>query len=89
MTKDEFIELVEFSLLGCDQKEVAIFLEYWCESSLNGKKMRFQGEKYFDVKRRFRTWTNNSKKFNPVKSTLTPIEATLVAYEKAKGNMGL
>lgn len=86
MTKEEFIDLVEFSLLGCDQKEVDMFIEYWIEGSLNGKKMRFQGEKYFDVKRRFRTWIGNSKKFNQV--NLTPIEATLIAYEEAKRGMG-
>ncbi len=88
MTKEEFTELVNFKLLGESENMVNDFLSYWCESSLNGKKMRFQGEKYFDVKRRFNTWVRLSKKF-PTGQTLTPQELTLLANKQAAYDMGL
>jgi hypothetical protein len=36
------------------------FFDYWTEQSTNGK-MRFEGEKYFDVRRRMMTWSKRSK----------------------------
>ncbi len=44
------------------------FVEYWTEHNPNGKKMRFEGEKYFDINRRLQTWIRNDKKFNPQKN---------------------
>lgn len=38
------------------------FFEYWSESSNDGKKMRFEKETVFDLKRRMDTWLRNSKK---------------------------
>jgi hypothetical protein len=38
------------------------FCEYWIEKSATGKKMRFQGEKFFDLGRRLSTWHKNSEK---------------------------
>jgi len=35
------------------------FLSYWTEKNINGKKERWQMEKVFDIKRRFRTWLRN------------------------------
>ena len=37
------------------------FLNYWSEISINGKKMRFEKEKVFDVKLRLARWHKNSK----------------------------
>ena len=37
------------------------FIEYWTEKNEGGKKERWQMQKVFDVKRRFRTWINNQK----------------------------
>lgn len=88
MTKEDFIELVNFKLLGEDLNLIEDFTSYWTESSLTGKKMRFQGEKYFDVKRRFSTWKRNCGKFVG-NQTLSPQELTLLAYNEAKHNMGL
>lgn len=88
MTKEEFIELVNFKLLGEDLAMIEDFVSYWTESSLNGKKMRFQAEKFFDVKRRFNTWKRISKKL-PNGETLSPQELTLIAFNQAKENMGL
>lgn len=38
------------------------FFEYWSESSTDGKKMRYEKEPVFDIKRRMDTWLKNSKK---------------------------
>lgn len=40
------------------------FTDYWCEISYNGNKMRFEKEKTFGVKRRLKTWKNNSASWN-------------------------
>ncbi|MFD2600193.1 hypothetical protein ACFSQ3_14640 [Sphingobacterium corticis] len=41
------------------------FYFYWTEKNENGKKMRFEMQKVFDIKRRLATWSKNEKqKFN-------------------------
>ena len=35
------------------------FCNYWTESKTNGKKMRFEMQKTFDIARRLVTWSNN------------------------------
>ena len=41
------------------------FFDYWTEHNPNGKKMRFEMQKIFDVKKRLATWNkNNFKKQN-------------------------
>lgn len=37
------------------------FRDYWCEHSPNGKKLRFEREKVFDVKLRLIRWSKNQK----------------------------
>lgn len=37
------------------------FFEYWTESNPNGKKMRFEMQKVFDINRRMATWNKNQK----------------------------
>jgi hypothetical protein len=55
------------NILGDSYNE---FLDYWCEPDKNGK-LRYELEKFFDVKRRVNTWIKNklrygnSKTFNP------------------------
>ncbi len=41
------------------------FIGYWTEHNPNGKKMRFEKETVFDIKRRLQTWIKRDKKFNP------------------------
>ena len=41
------------------------FYDYWVEHSVDGKKMRFEMEKVFDIKRRIDTWARNSNKVMP------------------------
>lgn len=64
MTKQEFTEKAIFELLGEPESLIKDFIDYWTETSLNGKKMRFEGQKYFDVKRRFATWKKNAKNWD-------------------------
>jgi len=47
------------------------FLEWWKAKNPGGKKELWQMEKVFDIKRRFRTWLNNRKKWDnkPPKAT--------------------
>lgn len=35
------------------------FIDYWTEKSIKGKKERWEKQPVFDIKRRWRTWTNN------------------------------
>ena len=39
------------------------FFRYWTEHNPDGKKMRFEMEKVFDISKRLKTWSNNEKKF--------------------------
>jgi hypothetical protein len=43
--------------------EVMKFVSYWTERSASGK-MRWQGEKYFDLRRRFATWFSKAAQYN-------------------------
>lgn len=40
------------------------FFEYWTEHGENDKKMRFEKEKSFDIKKRLERWNRNQKTFN-------------------------
>lgn len=42
------------------------FYEYWTESGDNDKKMRFEKERSFSIKRRLTTWKNNENNFKGV-----------------------
>lgn len=85
MTKDEFKERAFFALLGESTEMVNDFIDYWTETSLNGKKMRFQSEKFFDIKRRFGTWKRFSKKkenfVNQVTNIMTSAEQIFKQWE--------
>ena len=73
MTKQEFTEQVNFALLGEPNDMVNDFIDYWTETSLNGKKMRFQKEQFIDIKRRFGTWKRFIKKKNDFVTQVTNI----------------
>ena len=40
------------------------FFLYWTEKNPNGKKMKFEMQKTFDIQRRLLTWSKNEKNFN-------------------------
>ena len=76
MTKQEFTEQVNFALLGEPTDMVNDFIDYWTETSLNGKKMRFQKEQFFEIKKRFATWRRFSKKKETFVNQVTNIMAS-------------
>ena len=45
------------------------FIDYWTEKSPRGRKMRFEKQKTFDVKRRMQRWMRNN--FNKPKVSQT------------------
>lgn len=65
--KEVFLDKIEpfKGLLGESYQE---FIDYWCESSKSGK-LRYQAEKFFDVKRRVNTWLQNKLKYGNTKNT--------------------
>lgn len=67
--KDNFVNSIEEykEILGDSYNE---FIEYWCESDKNGK-LRYELEKFFDVKRRINTWIKNKLRYGNSK-TSTP-----------------
>jgi uncharacterized protein YdaU (DUF1376 family) len=66
-TKDLFINNIKEyeEILGDSFTE---FVEYWCEPNKNGK-LRYELEKFFDVKRRINTWTKNKLRYGNSKTS--------------------
>lgn len=85
MKEEEFNKLTNELLNGEDQHLIDQFTDYWTEKGLTAKKMRFEKERVFDIKRRFATWKRNAERFNkPINGKPCPIQGTLNAYEQAK-----
>lgn len=68
------------------------FYGYWTEKSEKDKKMRFEKQTSFDIKRRLTTWTKNdfNKKKEVTPDNLTPdvlyiMKQTGLTYEQLKG----
>jgi len=78
--KEEFINLIENfdNELGELKQE---FIEYWTENSKSGK-MRFEMEKFFDVKRRINTWIKNSKSYGNKSKPNNTSQARIDALKK-------
>lgn len=64
--KNDFMKMVaENGVEKYGQEMCRDFFDYWTESNPNGKKMRFEMQKVFDIKKRLATWNkNNLKKHN-------------------------
>jgi uncharacterized protein YdaU (DUF1376 family) len=65
--KDIFINSIEpfVNLLGVSYQE---FIDYWTEPSKSGK-LRYEAQKFFDIKRRVNTWLQNKNKYDNSKNT--------------------
>jgi uncharacterized protein YdaU (DUF1376 family) len=65
--KDIFINNIEpfKNLLNESYQE---FIDYWTEPSKSGK-LRYEAEKFFDIKRRVNTWLQNKNKYGNSKNT--------------------
>jgi hypothetical protein len=64
--KELFIDSIKDfkEILGDSYDE---FLEYWCEPNKDGK-LRYELEKFFDVKRRVNTWIKNKLRYGNTKT---------------------
>ena len=67
INKDIFINNIEpfKNLLGGSYQE---FIDYWTEPSKSGK-LRYEAQKFFDIKRRVNTWMQNKNKYGNSKNT--------------------
>lgn len=62
--KDFGKEVEKYLDWGVDREDLLDFYYYWSEHSKKGRKMRFEKEKTFDIKRRLVTWMKQKKKFS-------------------------
>jgi hypothetical protein len=67
VNKDIFINNIEpyKNLLNKSYQE---FIDYWTEPSKSGK-LRYEAQKFFDIKRRVNTWLQNKNKYGNSKDT--------------------
>lgn len=67
INKDIFINNIEpfKNLLNESYQE---FIDYWTEPSKSGK-LRYEAQKFFDIKRRVNTWMQNKNKYGNSKNT--------------------
>ena len=67
INKDIFINNIEpyKNLLNESYQE---FIDYWTEPSKSGK-LRYEAQKFFDIKRRVNTWLQNKNKYGNSKDT--------------------
>ena len=81
--QDKFFNIVQsFNFNNSMNKD---FVAYWTETNKTGKKMKFEMEKTFDIKRRLIRWEKNEKKWdqkNP--KTFSKLESTISAHQKVK-----
>ncbi len=89
-------EMIEKDFTEEELKLKEDFFEYWTEKNPNGKKERWQMEKVFDVKKRFRTFIKNNEKWNKGKiipkhtPTNKPADLDkLIKGEEAKREQGI
>lgn len=46
-----------------DAKMLNEFIAYWTEPTPSGRKVRFEGQKYFHIGRRLATWARNDQRW--------------------------
>jgi len=61
--KKKFIEDVLILKSNYSEGMITEFCSYWTEKNPEGKKMRFEMEKVFEISRRLTTWKNNQDKY--------------------------
>lgn len=82
--KNKFFELVMKTIDGgfdFPQDQVSNFVEYWTETTLSGKKMRFEKQDAFAITRRLSTWKERSSQNTFKQSSPTKPNATVVVSE--------
>lgn len=56
-----FMEKVSVHIPDYPKEMLRRFYDYWTEKNEGGRKMRFEMQKVFDIKKRLTTWSNNEK----------------------------
>lgn len=85
--KLQFIEKLKPFLETTPKEVLNDFFLYWSEHNENGKKMRFEMEKVFDISKRLSTWKRN--KFNKGIKQISKLEENYRSSEEAKRIMGI
>lgn len=67
--KKRFMERVAENLDTYPKEMLREFFDHWTEKSEEGRKMRFEKQTVFDIKKRLVTWKKNESKFNKNGST--------------------
>jgi hypothetical protein len=62
--ESDFVIDVSYYQNEYSQMDMQNFISYWTEIGDNQKKMRFEKEKVFDIKKRLERWKRNQKNFN-------------------------
>lgn len=62
--REQWFKIAVFAFPEYDNAMLNEFYDYWSEPTTSGKKMRFELEKTWDIKRRLQRWHNNNKKWN-------------------------
>jgi len=84
LTRKEKFEQIVFSL-NFGTQLCKDFILYWTEENKSGKKMKFELEKTFDIKRRLLRWEKNEAKWaKPKKTSFSKLDSQLSEYAKAK-----
>lgn len=63
------------------------FCDYWSEPNRSGKRMRFEAQSFFHVKRRLATWQRNNNKWN--KARKIQVNKPVMLADKMKIDYGL
>lgn len=63
ITTEKLQQLFEKEIQTDNLKEKQKFISYWTEKNTWGKKERWQKQQVFDIKRRWATWTQNTKEW--------------------------
>lgn len=67
------------------KQTIRAFFDYWRERNPNGKKMRFEMEKVFDLRRRLTTWESKNEEWRfKNKKDIAPSE---IAYHNPLNNI--
>lgn len=79
--KDDFYKLLIPEVKNYNTKMIREFFDYWTEHSPKGKKLRFEKQPVFDVKRRLSTWATREG-FEPPPQAKPP-DYTYAEHDKA------
>jgi hypothetical protein len=74
------------------EREIAKFVNHWTEASPSGKKLKWQMEKTFEIKKRLNTWIGNYDKWNKQKAQSNKTfreRDDEIADQKAREAMGI